>query len=167
MHSIVIMGVAGCGKTSLANCVAAATGLTLVEGDDHHSQTSRTKMAQGTALTDADRDGWLNTLSALLRAHPKGVVLSCSALKRAYRDRLRQAAPGLRFAFLDVSPTEAQARVLARADSHFFSSTLIDSQFATLENPCSEAGVLRLDALAPLTELQVQVTDWLTTKEML
>lgn len=166
MHSIVIMGVAGCGKTSLANSVAAATGLTLVEGDDHHSPASRAKMAQGIALTDADRDGWLNTLSALLRAHPKGVALSCSALKRAYRDRLRQAAPGLRFAFLDISRAEAQARVLARAPSHFFSSTLIDSQFATLENPCNEAGVLRLDALSPLTELQVQVTDWLTTKEI-
>lgn len=166
MHSIVIMGVAGCGKTSLANSVAAATGLTLVEGDDHHSPASRAKMAQGIALTDADRDGWLNTLSALLRAHPKGVVLSCSALKRAYRDRLRQAAPGLRFAFLDISRAEAQARVLARAPSHFFSSTLIDSQFTTLENPCNETGVLRLDALAPLAELQVQVTDWLTTKEI-
>lgn len=165
MHSIVIMGVAGCGKSSLASRVAAATGLPLVEGDDHHSPASRAKMAQGIALTDADRDGWLSTLSELLRAQPQGIVLSCSALKRSYRERLRQAAPGLRFAFLDISRAEAQARVLARADSHFFSSTLIDSQFTTLEDPSGEPGVLRLDALAPLTQLQSQVGAWLAVKE--
>lgn len=165
MPSIVIMGVAGCGKSSLASRVAAVTRLTLVEGDDHHSAASRAKMAQGIALTDADRDGWLNTLSELLRAHPQGIVLSCSALKRAYRERLRQAASGLRFVFLDISRAEAQARVLARAGSHFFSSTLVDSQFATLEDPSAEPGVLRLDALAPLNQLQSHVTRWLELKE--
>lgn len=165
MSSIVIMGVAGCGKSSLASRVAAVTGLTLVEGDDHHSAASRAKMAKGIALTDADRDGWLNTLSELLRAHPQGIVLSCSALKRAYRERLRQATSGLRFVFLDISRAEAQARVLARADSHFFSSTLIDSQFATLEDPSGERGVLRLNAVTPLAQLQSQVTQWLDLKE--
>lgn len=165
MSSIVIMGVAGCGKSSLASRVAAVTGLTLVEGDDHHSAASRAKMAKGIALTDADRDGWLNTLSELLRAHPQGIVLSCSALKRAYRERLRQATSGLRFVFLDISRAEAQTRVLARADSHFFSSTLIDSQFATLEDPSGERGVLRLNAVTPLAQLQSQVTQWLDLKE--
>lgn len=165
MYSIVIMGVAGCGKSSLATLVARSSGLKLVEGDDHHSPASRDKMRQGIALTDADREGWLATLSELLRAQPEGVVLTCSALKRVYRDRLRQAAPGLRFVFLDISRAEAQARVSARSPSHFFSSSLVDSQFATLENPGGEPGVLRLDALAPPEQLQQQVSAWLRAKE--
>jgi gluconokinase len=165
MHSIVIMGVAGCGKSSLAAKVAQASGKPLVEGDDHHSAASREKMRQGVALTDLDRDGWLTTLGQLLQSQPKGVVLTCSALKRAYRAQLRLASPGLRFAFLDISREAAQTRVSARAASHFFSSSLVDSQFTTLENPCGELGVLRLDALLPLNELQDQVIAWMYAKE--
>jgi gluconokinase len=159
------MGVAGCGKSSLGAAVAAATGLPLVEGDDHHSPASRAKMSQGIALTDADRAGWLERLGAELRAHPGGVVLTCSALRRAYREQLRAAAPGLRFVFLDIAPADAQARVSARAPQHFFSASLVASQFATLERPDGEPGVLRVDALAPLAELQSQVQAWLATQE--
>jgi gluconokinase len=160
--SIVIMGVAGCGKSSLGAVVAQATRLPLVEGDDFHSEASRQKMSQGIALTDADREGWLTTLGEQLRAHSEGLVLTCSALKKAYRDRLRQATPGLRFVFLDISREQAQARVVARA--HFFSSSLVDSQFTTLQDPTGEPGVLKLDALAPLSMLQAQVSTWLQTK---
>lgn len=159
------MGVAGCGKSSLGAAVAQATGLALVEGDDFHSPASRAKMSQGIALTDADRDGWLSVLGGQLRAHPQGLVLTCSALKLAYRERLRQAAPGLRFVFLDISREASQARVSARAQQHFFSTTLVDSQFATLENPTGEAGVLRVDALKPLTTLQAEVCQWLDTHQ--
>lgn len=159
--SLVIMGVAGCGKSSLGAAVAQATGLKLVEGDDFHSPANRAKMSQGVALTDADREGWLTTLSEQLRSTPAGLVLTCSALKRAYRERLRQAAPGLRFVFLDINREQAQARVAARAPLHFFSSSLVDSQFATLEDPSGEAGVLRVNALRPLPQLQAEVTDWL------
>ena len=160
-NSLVIMGVAGCGKSSLGVAVAEATGLRLVEGDDFHSLASRAKMSQGIALLDADRDGWLTMLSEQLRAHPEGLVLTCSALKRVYRERLRQAAPGLRFVFLDISREQAQARVAARAAQHFFSTSLVDSQFATLEDPTGEAGVLRVDALKSLDQLQAEVTAWL------
>jgi len=156
------MGVAGCGKSSLGAALAQATGLRLVEGDDFHSPASRAKMSQGVALNDADRDGWLGVLSAQLRAHPEGLVLTCSALKRAYRERLRQAAPGLRFVFLDISREQAQARVAARAPLHFFSTSLVDSQFATLEAPTGEPGVLRVDALNPIGQLQAEVTAWLS-----
>ena len=159
--SLVIMGVAGCGKSSLGAAVARAAGLELVEGDDFHSPASRAKMSQGSALNDADRDGWLTTLGEQLRNHPEGLVLTCSALKRAYRERLRQTAPGLRFVFLDIRPEQAQARVAARAARHFFSTSLVDSQFATLEDPTGEAGVLRLDALESLDSLQAKVTAWL------
>lgn len=165
MHSIVIMGVAGCGKSSLGAIVARACGLTLIEGDDHHSDSNRQKMQQGIALTDADRDGWLATLSDLLRSNPDAVVVSCSALKRAYRERLRQASPGLRFVFLDIALPQAQARVSARAPQHFFSTSLVDNQFATLESPVGEPGVLHLDAQLPLPQLQAEVSQWLRTTQ--
>ena len=87
-------------------------------------------------------------------------VLTCSALKRSYRDQLRAASPGLRFAFLDITRAAAAQRVAARS-SHFFSASLVDSQFATLESPLGEPGVLRLDAELPLGTLQRQVQQWL------
>jgi gluconokinase len=161
MVSVVVMGVAGCGKSSVAQRVAQRTGLPLIEGDDHHGAANRSKMAQGIALTDADRDGWLAALCAELVAHPDGAVVTCSALKRSYRDRLRSAAPGLQFAFLEISRTEAQARVSGRGADHFFSSALVDNQFATLEVPTGEAGVLALDATLSLDALQQAICDWL------
>jgi len=162
MHSSVIfMGVSGCGKSSLAAAVAQAEGAPLIEGDDFHSPANRDKMSRGVALTDADRDGWLTALASELRNAPQGgVVLSCSALKRAYRERLRSAAPGLRFVFLDIPRDAALARVAGRGN-HFFSAGLVDSQFATLESPVGEPGVLRVDAQAPLAQLQADVSRWL------
>ena len=155
--SIVIMGVAGCGKSSLGVAVAAVTGQRLLEGDDYHSPQSKAKMSQGVALLDADREGWLGLLADELRAHAGGLVLTCSALKKSYRDRLRQASPGLRFVYLQISRDEALARVEARSAQHFFSTSLVDSQFATLEPPLGEPGVLGVDATAPLVQLQTQV----------
>lgn len=160
---IVIMGVAGCGKSSVGAAVAAAEGLPLVEGDDFHSVGNRDKMANGVPLTDADRAEWLVALGEQLRAHPDGVVLTCSALKRAYREQLRRAAPGLRFVFLEIGHAQAQQRVAGRG-SHFFSASLVDSQFATLESPVGEPGVLRVDALEPLDSLQRRVSAWLQTQ---
>jgi gluconokinase len=163
--SLVIMGVAGCGKSSLGAAVAQAQGLALIEGDDHHSPSSREKMSRGIALTDEDRAGWLERLGSALSGHPHGLVLTCSALKRAYRERLRAASPGLRFVFLDITRDQARARVAARAPQHFFSSSLVDSQFETLESPLGEPGVLRADALAPLSQLQAEVSAWLRAQE--
>jgi gluconokinase len=162
--TLVIMGVAGCGKSSLAAALAAAQGCALIEGDHFHSPASREKMSQGIALTDEDRAGWLSVLVAEIRKHPDGVVLTCSALKKAYRDRLRQATPDLTFAFLDIDKDEAQRRVIARAASHFFNAGLVDNQFATLESPVGEPGVLRLDATEPLKALQAQLSQWLLGK---
>ena len=163
---LVVMGVAGCGKSSVGAALAQAEGLPLIEGDDHHSPASREKMRQGIALTDADREGWLATLGQLLQAQPHGVVLTCSALKKVYRDRLRSACPGLRFVFLEIDRASAGQRVAARAGTHFFSTVLVDSQFATLESPVGEAGVLRLDALLDLSTLQQQASAWIATKEL-
>lgn len=163
--SVVIMGVAGCGKSSLGAMLAQRTGTDLVEGDDYHSPASREKMSQGIPLNDADREGWLETLGELLRKSPKGAVLTCSALKKAYRDRLRAAAPGLGFIYLEISPDEVLRRVNARAGDHFFPVKLVDSQFATLESPVGEAGVLALDGKLSLAELTEQVLAWLNKGE--
>lgn len=160
-HAVVVMGVAGCGKSSLGAALARAEGARLIEGDAHHSAGNLEKMQRGIALTDADRAGWLDALANELRTQPANAVLTCSALKRAYRDRLRAAAPGLRFVFMEIDPESARARVEARHDSHFFSPALVDSQFAALESPVGEPGVLRVDALAPLPELQSEVSAWL------
>lgn len=162
---LVIMGVAGCGKSSLGQALALSLGLPLIEGDDFHSPASRDKMSRGIALTDADRDSWLDTLGEQLLARPDGAVLTCSALKRAYRERLRATRPGLRFVFLEIGRADALQRVAQRAGSHFFSSSLVDSQFATLESPVGEAGVLRVDALHDLPALCRQVNGWLATKD--
>jgi gluconokinase len=164
-RSVVVMGVAGCGKSTVGAALSQALGLPLVEGDDFHSPASRHKMNSGVALTDVDRDGWLATLAAQLQRYPEGAVLTCSALKRSYRDRLRAAAPGLRFVFLDIARVDALRRVAARADGHFFSASLVDSQFATLESPLVEAGVLRLDALATIDTLRDTASAWLNTQE--
>jgi gluconokinase len=160
--SLVVMGVAGCGKSSLARAVGGAEGLPMIEGDVHHSPTSVAKMSQGIALTDADRAGWLDRLAELLSQHPDGVVLTCSALKLAYRQRLRAAAPGLRFAWLDIRHADALARVSGRGD-HFFSASLVDSQFDALQPPIGEPGVLRLNACLPIEQLQTEVSVWLNT----
>ena len=165
-HSVVVMGVAGCGKSSLGAALARAEGALLIEGDEHHSAANLEKMQRGIPLSDADRQGWLDSLAVELRARPRDAVLTCSALKRAYRERLRAAAPGLRFVYMEIDPAAARSRIEARRDSHFFSPALVDSQFATLESPLGEPGVLRVDALAPLTQLQAEVSAWLRRDEV-
>jgi gluconokinase len=144
---IVIMGVAGCGKSSLGAAVAAAEGLPLIEGDDFHSQDSRAKMAQGTPLDDGDRAQWLVTLGEQLGAHPDGVVLTCSALKRAYREQLRDARPNVRLIYLDADRETIRRRLAARRE-HFFPAALADSQFADLEPPADDERPYRVPMTA-------------------
>jgi gluconokinase len=153
------MGVAGSGKSTLAAALAERLGRSWLEGDLFHSEANRRKMAKGEPLTDEDRASWLATLAEQLRQQP-GALVACSALKRSYRDQLRAASPGLRFAFLDIDKSEASRRVSARS-AHFFAASLMDSQFETLESPVGERGVLHLDALKPLAELQDEACDWL------
>ena len=159
--AVVVMGVAGCGKSSLAEAVGAELGWPVIEGDDFHGAHNKALMQAGIALTDADRAGWLDALAVELSGHPGGVLLSCSALKRAYRERLRRARPGLRFLYLDLDEAAAQARVQARALGHFFPPTLVRSQFAALEPPTAEPGVLRLDALQSPAALREAALAWL------
>jgi len=161
---IVVMGVAGCGKSTIGRLVAEALQLAFIEGDAFHPPENIRKMTEGIALDDVDRQGWLDRLGAELQGHPQGAVLSCSALKRAYRERLRRAVPTLRFIHLSVGQELANARVDARATEHLFPPSLVASQFAALEDPVGEAQVLQLDgALAPSLVSQ-QAVAWIMSK---
>jgi gluconokinase len=159
--SLIVMGVAGCGKSSLGRAVAQVLGWPLVEGDDFHTLASQAKMRAGVALEDPDREGWLDRLGVELARHPQGAVLTCSALKRAYRDRLRAAAPGLRFVHLAIDRETALARVKARSADHLFPPSLVDSQFKTLERPTGEPGVIEVDATQPMLQLTREVVAWM------
>lgn len=164
MH-IVVMGVAGCGKSAVGEAIAARLGLPLIEGDSFHPQPNIDKMRTGLPLTDADRAGWLAALGEELRGRAQGAVLSCSALKAAYRDVLRAAAPGLRFVHLSLTQAQALERVAARA-GHFYPPSLVASQFQALEDPAGEAGVVSLDAARPLQEVVARAMDALENSTM-
>lgn len=155
------MGVAGCGKSRVGAVIAERLALPLIEGDEFHSAANRALMGSGIPLTDANRADWLDALGAELKLRPGGAVLTCSALKASYRARLRAAAPGLRFAWLDLDPISAQARVARRA-SHFFPAGLVATQFKALEPPDNEPGVLRLDALQLPEEIAERVDRWIS-----
>lgn len=165
MTSLVVMGVSGCGKSRVGAAAAERLGRPLIEGDDFHSESNRALMQQGVALTDANRADWLDRLDAELKLRPSGAVLTCSALKRSYRDRLRAAAPGLRFAWLDLDAASAQARVAQRS-AHFFPAGLVATQFEALESPLDEPGVLRLDALLPPETLAESIVRWISEADL-
>ena len=157
---VVVMGVSGCGKSAVGQRVAQLLALPLVEGDEFHPQSNIDKMRAGLPLNDADRAGWLQRLGQELQARPEGAVLTCSALKRSYRDMLRQAAPGLRFVHLRLSREQALERVASRG-GHFYPPSLVASQFETLEDPQGEAGVLGINATLPLEQVAREAAEWL------
>ena len=157
---VVVMGVAGCGKSAVGRRMAAALGLPMVEGDDFHPPANVERMRQGVALTDADRAVWLAQLGGVLQQHPAGAVLSCSALKRAYRDTLRNAMPGLRFVYLHITPAESLRRVAERP-GHFYPPSLVTSQFEALQDPAGETAVLTLDGAQALDEVAAHAVGWL------
>ncbi|MBO8196643.1 gluconokinase [Streptomyces oryzae] len=130
---VVVMGVAGTGKTTVGRLLADALGVPYAEADAFHPPANVAKMSAGTPLDDADRAPWLDAIGAWAHDHEgRGGVVSCSALKRAYRDRLRAAAPGIVFLHLTGDRALIARRMAGRAD-HFMPVALLDSQFATLE----------------------------------
>jgi gluconokinase len=155
------MGVAGCGKSAVGRLIADQLALPLIEGDDFHPLGNIRKMQQGIPLADEDRADWLRQLGAELARHPAGVVLTCSALKAAYRSSLREAAPGLQFVHLAISQAESLRRVSARP-GHFYPPSLVASQFEALQDPSAEAGVLTLDGDEPLEVLARRAAVWLS-----
>lgn len=132
-HVVVVMGVAGTGKTTTGPLLAARLGVPYAEGDDFHPEANIAKMSAGVPLDDADRWPWLDAIGAW--AHGRaglGGVVSCSALKRSYRDRLRAAAPGLVFVHL-TGDRELVGKRMTHRQGHFMPTALLDSQFATLQ----------------------------------
>lgn len=157
MRRIVVMGVSGCGKSTVAAAMAAELGLTMVDGDDLHLPASVEKMRAGIALEDADRWPWLDRIGRLL-AQPAeepsaGLVVACSALKFAYRERIRSLAAPLQFVFLD-GPAELIEHRMALRTGHYLHPELLASQLLALERPgADEHDVVRIDINRPVGQL--------------
>ena len=147
--SIVLMGVSGCGKTTVGKKLSEALSIPFINGDNFHSNKNIKKMSSGKPLTDADRQSWLLTLSDLI--NKKGpVILECSALKSFYRRILIRSDPNLVFIFLDISPEIVKKRLISRKN-HFMPQSLIQSQFNSLERP---ENAITIDADQPVYGLQ-------------
>ena len=148
------MGVSGSGKTTAGKRLAEALGGEFIEGDALHTDEARAKMSSGRPLDDDDRWPWLDRIAAALNEARmrRGAVAACSALKRAYRDRLRSAVgPGLRFIYLEATVDQMRARVAGRKD-HYMPASLVDSQFAALEPPYGEGDVVAIPADADVDD---------------
>ena len=164
-HVVVVMGVAGTGKTTIGPLLATRIGVPYAEGDDFHPPANIAKMSAGVPLTDEDRWPWLDAIGAW--AHGRaglGGVVSSSALKRAYRDRLRAEAPGVVFVHLAGDRALIEDR-MAHRQGHFMPTTLLDSQFATLQplEP-DEAGVV-VDVSGSPEEITARAVDALRALE--
>lgn len=159
---LILMGIAGSGKTTVGRAFAAAVGLPFLDADDFHSETNRSKMAAGIPLTDGDRHPWLATLRETLAAElaqNQSVILACSALRQSYRQILAEAGPGVHFAYLDIPRDLAETRLQSRL-GHFAGPDLLDSQWRTLEIPDPGTALL-LDARQPVTALVEALQSWL------
>lgn len=158
---VVVMGVSGCGKSAVGQALAARLGVPFIEGDALHPGANVAKMAAGVPLTDDDRRGWLAAIAAQLSAAKgTGAVVACSALKRHYRDQLRDAAPGLRLVHLS-GPEPLLAQRLAARSGHYMPPSLLPSQLATLEPPALDEQALILDITEPATQLAERAAQWL------
>ncbi len=154
---LVVMGVAGSGKSTLGEAIAAALGWPFEEGDAFHPPANRAKMAAHVPLDDADRWPWLQAIAARIAGHEadgESSVIACSALRRRYRDLLRTGAPRVRFVLIDGDAEVLAARLAARR-GHFFPPDLLASQLATLERPTADEDAVVVDvALPPEAQLR-------------
>jgi gluconokinase len=152
---LLLMGVSGSGKTVIGRLLADRIGMPFLDADDLHSAENVRKMRLGRPLTDTDRAPWLQAVAgeiARTTVNGRGMVVACSALKRAYRDRLRVAAPGLRLVHLAGLPGLIRRRLEART-GHFMPVTLLDNQLATLEPPEADERPLVIDLALPPDEI--------------
>lgn len=159
---IVIMGVAGAGKTDIGSMLANCLGVDFMDSDDLHPQANIDKMASGHPLSDEDRHPWLANIAAWLAERADGgAVVACSALKHIYRDQLRQACPRLVFVHLACDRRVVTKRIEARS-GHFMPTSLIDSQYATLEPLTTDEVGITLNFDASREELTTKAATWLT-----
>jgi len=160
-QALIVMGVSGVGKTTVARALADRIGGRYIEADAFHPPENIAAMAAGTPLTDEMRQPWLEALSDAMRQTRKSepqtpVVVACSALKRSYRDILRTQNPDALIVYLAADPEVIRTRITARAN-HFMPPILLDSQLSTLELPASDEAFLAVDASRTLEEIVVSV----------
>ncbi len=157
-RAIIVMGVSGSGKTTLGGRLAKALGYRFIEGDDLHPPANVAKMSAGTALTDDDRWPWLDRVAERVRVlNDTGCVVSCSALKRAYRDHIRgRAGVAVTFVHPEVDFQILGFRMRDRP-GHYMPPSLLDSQWATLERPGPDEGAIRLNGVLSLDALTTEV----------
>lgn len=162
---LIVMGVSGCGKSTMAAALSERLGLDMVDGDDLHLPESVAKMRAGIALQDEDRWPWLERIGDYLsQPHAQGRVVACSALKRIYRDRIREQAGDVCFVFLDGDFDLIQKRMHQRV-GHYMQPGLLDSQFRTLEKPqADENDVIRLPITEPVQDMVEQVLNALHSR---
>lgn len=154
---IVVMGVSGCGKSTVGAALAEALGLRFVEGDALHPPRNVALMAAGTPLTDVDRRDWLAAVAQTLAdAQDDGVVVSCSALKRSYRDLLRASAPNLKLVHLRGEPALLAQR-LSERKGHYMPPSLLQSQLDTLETPGADESAYTADIAQAPSHLVAQL----------
>ena len=159
---LVVMGVSGLGKSTVGRLLAERIGAAFLDADALHSPENVAKMAGGMPLDDSDREPWIEAVARAageLGRSGAHVVVACSALRRLHRERLRQAGPDVRFVHLAGGPGLARRRIEGR-DGHFMESDMVASQFAALEPPEGEAGVLGLDPARPVDELVEAAARW-------
>lgn len=160
---LVVMGVAGSGKSTVARLFADRLGRPMAEADDFHPEANIAKMRSGTPLTDADREPWLLSLRDWISEHDaegRGTVVTCSALKRTYRDLLRGASAQVRFVHLSGTREVIGERLTARS-GHFMPPSLLDSQFADLEPLGDDEDGITVDVAAPPEQIADAVCEGL------
>jgi gluconokinase len=159
---VVVMGVAGSGKTTVGAALAQQLCLDYADADAFHGKASVAKMAAGHPLDDDDRSPWLQAIGQWLAAHDQtGGVVTCSALRRRYRDVLRAAAPRVNFLHLDGDPRVVTQRVAERLD-HFMPASLVSSQLETLERLETDETGSRFDLSATVEDIVAEFTTTLT-----
>jgi gluconokinase len=149
---LVVMGVSGSGKSTVAEPLAKRLGWPFEEGDDLHPAANVAKMKAGVPLDDADRAPWLDAVAAWIAERLRagnGGVITCSALRRVYRDRLREAGDGVVFVYLEGAEAVIAGRIAER-HGHFMPAALLDSQFATLEEPTPDERAIVVDIDQPV-----------------
>ncbi len=151
-YQLIVMGVSGCGKSTVGQALAKRLNYPFYDGDDYHCQANVAKMQSGTPLTDADRADWLKTLNQVLLSEPNGVVLACSALKPSYRRILTKALTLPVFVYLKGDFDTIWQRHQQRSQHYFQGKAMLESQFDTLIEP-TEDNVITLDVRLSVEEL--------------
>ncbi|WP_026439780.1 gluconokinase [Acidocella facilis] len=159
MAFIIVMGVSGCGKSTVAAMLSGRLGWDFTEGDALHPPANVEKMRRGIPLSDDDREPWLRDIAATIegwRQAGQSGIIACSALRRRYREIIAAGHDDVLFVYLRGSFTLIESRLAAR-QGHYMPVSLLDSQFATLEEPTAEENAITIDTGAPAPELVNEV----------